>query len=79
MPVVMYLLTRLMCQMNGKLLRQRQGIPQGSKVSSLLCSFFYAAMEREHLGFLAHGGPGTVSLYFGHSGSGRNAWSSQPQ
>lgn len=29
--------------------RQRTGIPQGSKISSLLCSFFYAAMENQHL------------------------------
>lgn len=32
--------------------RQRKGIPQGSVLSSLLCSFFYAELEREVLGFL---------------------------
>lgn len=31
--------------------RQRTGIPQGSTVSSLLCSFFYADMEQRILGF----------------------------
>ncbi|CDZ98129.1 telomerase reverse transcriptase [Phaffia rhodozyma] len=31
--------------------RQTQGIPQGSIVSTHLCSFFYADMERKHLGF----------------------------
>lgn len=32
--------------------RQRKGIPQGSVLSSLLCNFFYAELEREVLGFL---------------------------
>lgn len=32
--------------------RQRSGIPQGSILSSLLCNFFYADLERERLGFL---------------------------
>lgn len=32
--------------------RQKEGIPQGSVVSSLLCSYFYAEMERLELGFL---------------------------
>lgn len=35
-----------------KYFRQRNGIPQGSVLSSLLCNFFYADMEREILGFL---------------------------
>jgi telomerase reverse transcriptase len=33
------------------LYRQKEGIPQGSIVSSLLCSFFYAELERQALGF----------------------------
>lgn len=32
--------------------RQKAGIPQGSVLSSLLCSYFYAELEKEHLGFL---------------------------
>ena len=32
--------------------RQKQGIPQGSSVSSLLCNLFYADFERGHLDFL---------------------------
>ena len=35
-----------------KHLRQKTGIPQGSVLSSLLCSYFYGAFESEHLGFL---------------------------
>jgi len=35
--------------------RQKQGIPQGSIVSSLLCSYIYAELEREVLGFLDDG------------------------
>ena len=35
-----------------KFFRQKAGIPQGSVVSSLLCSYFYAELERNHLGFL---------------------------
>lgn len=33
--------------------RQRNGIPQGSMLSSLLCNYFYAELEREVLGFLS--------------------------
>ncbi|KAJ9626410.1 Telomerase reverse transcriptase [Taxawa tesnikishii (nom. ined.)] len=40
-----------MVQIGKRLYRQRIGIPQGSIVSSLLCSFFYADLEREVLGF----------------------------
>ena len=32
--------------------RQKAGIPQGSIVSSLLCSFFYAELEQKVLGFV---------------------------
>lgn len=38
-----------------KYFRQRNGIPQGSIVSTLLCNFFYAEHEREMLGFLLDG------------------------
>lgn len=35
-----------------KYFRQKNGIPQGSVLSSLLCNFFYGELEREVLGFL---------------------------
>lgn len=35
-----------------KYFRQRNGIPQGSALSTILCNFFYAELEREVLGFL---------------------------
>lgn len=35
-----------------KYFRQRSGIPQGSVLSSILCNFFYAELEKEVLGFL---------------------------
>lgn len=35
-----------------KYYRQKQGIPQGSILSSLLCNFFYGDFERQHLAFL---------------------------
>ncbi|EAW11871.1 telomerase reverse transcriptase [Aspergillus clavatus NRRL 1] len=35
-----------------KYFRQRNGIPQGSILSGVLCNLFYARMERECLGFL---------------------------
>ncbi|OQE32998.1 hypothetical protein PENFLA_c001G08043 [Penicillium flavigenum] len=35
-----------------KYFRQRNGIPQGSVLSSVLCNFFYAELERELLGFI---------------------------
>ncbi|OCF35151.1 hypothetical protein I316_03193 [Kwoniella heveanensis BCC8398] len=38
-------------QVDKKLYQQKTGIPQGSKISSLLCSFFYAHMENEYLTF----------------------------
>ena len=40
--------------------RQKIGIPQGSVVSSLLCSYFYAELEREVLGFVHDSGPTTL-------------------
>ena len=38
-----------------KYFRQKIGIPQGSILSSLLCSFFYGHFENDHLGFLVEG------------------------
>lgn len=34
-----------------KYYRQKNGIPQGSVISSLLCNYFYADLERQYLGF----------------------------
>lgn len=39
-------------KMGKKYFRQRSGIAQGSVLSSLLCNFFYAKVEKEVLGFL---------------------------
>ena len=39
-------------KMGKKYFRQRNGIPQGSVLSSLLCNFFYASLEREVLHFI---------------------------
>lgn len=47
-------------QVGNSYFRQKTGIPQGSKISSLLCSFFYAALEREHLSWASK--PGSVRL-----------------
>ena len=41
-----------MVKIGKKFYRQKEGIPQGSVVSSLLCNYFYADLERKHLGFL---------------------------
>lgn len=38
-------------KLGKRLYRQKEGIPQGSIVSSLLCSYFYAELERKVLGF----------------------------
>ncbi|KXT00977.1 hypothetical protein AC578_8192 [Pseudocercospora eumusae] len=38
-----------------KFYRQKEGIPQGSILSSLLCSYFYAELEHEILGFVNDG------------------------
>lgn len=35
-----------------KYYRQKRGIPQGSVVSSLLCNYFYADLEKTHLSFV---------------------------
>lgn len=39
-----------------KYYRQKCGIPQGSVLSSALCNYFYADLERRHLSFLQEGG-----------------------
>jgi telomerase reverse transcriptase len=39
-------------KVGNRFYRQKIGIPQGSIVSSLLCSYFYAELEREVLGFV---------------------------
>lgn len=38
-----------------KYYRQKEGIPQGSILSSLLCNYFYADLEMQHLQFLHSG------------------------
>ena len=35
-----------------KFFRQKNGIPQGSILSSLLCNYFYAELDKEHFSFL---------------------------
>ena len=42
-------------KLGNRLYRQKEGIPQGSIVSSLLCSYFYAELERKALGFVKDG------------------------
>ncbi|GAA6062681.1 hypothetical protein JCM10212_002504 [Sporobolomyces blumeae] len=44
-------ITTNLVKVNGRLYRQKDGIPQGSILSSLLCSLFYGDMENTHLGF----------------------------
>lgn len=41
-----------MLKIGKKFYRQESGIPQGSVLSTLLCNFVYAGLEREKLGFL---------------------------
>lgn len=43
---------RNLVKIGKKYYRQKQGIPQGSVVSSLLCNLFYASFERARLDFL---------------------------
>ena len=49
MRLLRELLFEHVVRMNGKFYRQRQGIPQGSLLSTLLCSLLYAEMERQHV------------------------------
>ncbi|CAD6447834.1 90dde13d-292a-4651-93b4-1c553ad6b48e [Sclerotinia trifoliorum] len=41
-----------MVKIGKKFYRQKEGIPQGSVLSSLLCNYFYADLEAKHLSFL---------------------------
>ena len=41
-----------MVKIGKKFYRQKEGIPQGSVLSSLLCNYFYADLEATHLDFL---------------------------
>ena len=41
-----------MVKIGKKFYRQKEGIPQGSVLSSLLCNYFYADLEAKHLQFL---------------------------
>lgn len=56
-PDLLALLTQHISQnlvkIGKKFYRQRAGIPQGSIVSSLLCNYFYADLEAQHLSFLS--------------------------
>jgi telomerase reverse transcriptase len=45
-----------------KFYRQKAGIPQGSVVSSLLCNYFYADLEAQHLSFLQAGNGDSLLL-----------------
>jgi telomerase reverse transcriptase len=42
-----------MVKIGKKYYRQKKGIPQGSVLSSILCSYFYADLEKRYLSFLA--------------------------
>jgi telomerase reverse transcriptase len=42
---------RNLVKIGKKFYRQKNGIPQGSVLSSILCNFFYAELERDVLGF----------------------------
>jgi len=42
---------RNIVQIGKRYYRQKSGIPQGSVLSSILCNFFYAELERDILGF----------------------------
>jgi telomerase reverse transcriptase len=46
---------RNMVKIGKKFYRQKEGIPQGSVLSSLLCNYFYADLETHHLQFLQSG------------------------
>lgn len=43
---------RNLVKIGKKYYRQKSGIPQGSVLSSILCNFFYAELERDVLGFV---------------------------
>ena len=43
---------RNIVKVGKKFFRQKNGIPQGSILSSMLCNYFYAQLEEENFGFL---------------------------
>ncbi|KAI8935946.1 hypothetical protein NX059_007453 [Plenodomus lindquistii] len=47
---------RNLVKIGKKYYRQKSGIPQGSVLSSILCNFFYAELERDVLGFASEEG-----------------------
>ncbi|KAL8703103.1 MAG: hypothetical protein Q9201_003694, partial [Fulgogasparrea decipioides] len=47
---------RNIVKIGKKFFRQKEGIPQGSILSSLLCNCFYAKLESEHLSFVSKAG-----------------------
>jgi len=53
--------SRFIIQMGPSFYRQTVGIPQGSVLSTLLCSFFYGDLERTKFDF--RGDPKNVSFY----------------
>lgn len=46
---------RNVVKIGKKYFRQKAGIPQGSVISSLLCNYFYADLEKKHLDFIHAG------------------------
>ncbi|KAF9692635.1 hypothetical protein EKO04_009418 [Ascochyta lentis] len=46
---------RNVVQIGKRFYRQKRGIPQGSILSSILCNYFYAELERDVLGFALGG------------------------
>ena len=46
---------RNMIKIGKKFYRQKEGIPQGSVLSSILCNYFYADLESNHFKFLRNG------------------------
>ncbi|GAA5844734.1 hypothetical protein JCM9279_002901 [Rhodotorula babjevae] len=55
-------ITTNLVKVSGRLYRQKTGIPQGSVLSSLLCSLFYGNMERTSLSF-THDANSTLLRY----------------
>ncbi|KAN0060374.1 hypothetical protein ACQY0O_007703 [Thecaphora frezii] len=49
-------------KIGGDFYRQAVGIPQGSSLSTMLCSFFYAHLERTKLGFVRQ--PGSLLMRY---------------
>jgi telomerase reverse transcriptase len=53
---------RNLVKIGKRFYRQKTGIPQGSILSTILCNFFYAELERDVLSFLALGSSSSESL-----------------